>query len=489
MAHTGLRHHQSMGSQRVFEIADEAGVDVKTVLRRLARLGPKETDPTKRLTSDLTQKLRAEFDLPSTAPKAVPKPSWQPKVRSAPARPAVDRTERTPSRPQRTIRPMPKGILGPEHAAAVRKIIPGMYDLLLRSGNGAAPDGAVVIYHDASLRPEYGLSTLSRDRWIPTAGSGVTRDELLEPLRALDRRYRDRALMPPNLFIVIDVPIGRAWFGQSFNKRTKGPYLDARTSEPFKEILESSPPRLAPRAQIFSPGHVPALVRDISTAMDRPEESFLLHDELLQLAIDSLGSDEQLDPLPVHLNGLWVFARPVIMRRPDDSERHVRAIWYRQGEVVWRLRTFAAGIGSEPKEVGERLFGRLPFVPVWVETRPEQKLLAAVWSLMAQGGITESNRQDSGGGRSTENPSRGHLTVVRVKAGTDHAKVYRSDDPSNSTDRSAWSVRGHWRHQPYPSLGSDEAGNAITKMKWIASYTKGDVLRAVHQEKVIVVRA
>jgi hypothetical protein len=35
----------------------------------------------------------------------------------------------------------------------------------------------------------------------------------------------------------------------------------------------------------------------------------------------SLDGDEQLDPLPVHINGLWVFARPVIMHRPDGTER------------------------------------------------------------------------------------------------------------------------------------------------------------------------
>ncbi|TFD26985.1 hypothetical protein [Cryobacterium cryoconiti] len=383
---------------------------------------------------------------------------------------------------------MPKEILGPEHAAAVRGMIPGLFDLLLRCGNGTAADGVVVIFHDASLRPEYGLSNLSRERWMPAAGSGVTRDALLGPLRALDRRYRDRALMPPNMFIVIDVPNGRAWFGRSFNKRPKGPYLNASTSEPIPEVLEGSPARLAPRAQIFNPGHVPVLVRDLSTTQDRPEEAFLLHEELLQLAIDSLDSDEQLDPLPVHLNGLWVFARPVIMRRPDDSERHVRAVWYRQGEVLWRMRTFAAGIGNEPKEVGERLVGRLPFVPVWDETRPEQKLLAAVWALMAQGGITESDRRAPDSGPLSESAERGDLTIVRVKAGTDHAQVYRRDDPSNSIDHPAWSVRGHWRHQPYPSLGRDQAGNAITKMKWIASYTKGDAHKLALQDKVIVVR-
>lgn len=40
--------------------------------------------------------------------------------------------------------------------------------------------------------------------------------------------------------------------------------------------------------------------------------------------------------------------------------------------------------------------------------------------------------------------------------------------------REAWSVRGHWRRQPYRSLGTDEHGNVRTKLIWIAAYTKGD---------------
>ena len=480
-----MRHHRRMVSQRVFEIANEAGVDVKRAVGELARLGSDVTEPTKRLDPDLTRKLRGALGLPSTVTEVAREPTVRPLP--APARPAANRTKPTLARPQRMIRPMPKEILGREHTDAVREMIPGLYDLLLRCGNVPAADGVVVIFHDARLRPEYGLSTLGRERWMPASGSGITREALLLPLRALDRRYRDRALMPPNMFIVIDVPKGRASFGRTFDKRTKGPYLDASTSEPIVEVSEGSPARLAPRAQIFNPVHVPALVRDLSMPQDHPEEAFLLHEELLQLAIDSLDSDEQLDPLPVHVNALWVFARPVIMRRPDNSERHVRALWYRQGDVVWRMRTFAAGIGNEPKEVGERLVGRLPFVPVWDETRPEQKLLAAVWALMAQGGVTESDLQTHVGGPIVS-PERGDLTIVRVKAGTDHAQVYRRDDPSNSLDRPSWSVRGHWRHQPYPSLGRDEAGNAITKMKWIASYAKGDVLRSAPQDKVIIVR-
>jgi len=152
------------------------------------------------------------------------------------------------------------------------------------------------------------------------------------------------------------------------------------------------------------------------------------------------------------------------------------------------MRTFTAGIGNEPKEAGERLAGRLPFLLVWDEIRPGHKLPAAVWVLMAQGGITESDRQAPDRRPSAERLEGGDLTIVRVKTGTDHAQVYRSDDPNNSIDRPAWSVRGDRRHQPYPSLGRGEEGNSITKMKWIASYTKGDVHTSALQDKVIVIR-
>ncbi|GAA2250911.1 hypothetical protein GCM10009851_40460 [Herbiconiux moechotypicola] len=364
-------------------------------------------------------------------------------------------------------------------------MIPDLFELLLRSDN-LPPDGTVIVFHEASARPEYGLSTRDRQSWVPPRGTD--RKALLDPLRTIDRAYRDRALMPPNVFIGIDVPNKRAWFGRSFHANPTGPFLDATTLQPIPEILTGPPARLAPKAQIFHPHHVPDLKADLSTPGDGPEEAFLLHEELMQLAVDSLDSDEPLDPLPVHLNGLWIFARPVIMHRPDGTERHVRAVWFRQGEAMWRMRAFAAGVGREPKEVGAPLSGRLPFVPVWDQSRPEQKLVAAVWALMSQGNVTESSRVRHDGTPPGAISDPADLTIVRVKAGTKHAKVYRHDDPSFSTDRPAWSVRGHWRRQPYPSLGRDDAGNVITKMKWIASYTKGDQQRPESPEKVIIVR-
>jgi hypothetical protein len=216
-------------------------------------------------------------------------------------------------------------------------------------------------------------------------------------------------------------------------------------------------------------------VAAIGEASDRPEESFLLHEEILRLAVDSLIDADVLDPLPVHINAIWFFARPIVMRRADDSDRHVRAIWFRQGASMSRIRTYVAGVAGtgavNVKQVGPQLAGRVPFIPVWDDSRPEQKLLAAVWALMAQGDITESERVTDSVGTGGE--PRGELTIVRVQAGSTHASIYREGVDGELPDRAAWSVRGHWRRQPYPSLGFDDDGHVRTRQIWIASYVKG----------------
>ncbi|WIE63164.1 hypothetical protein DEI97_008490 [Curtobacterium sp. MCLR17_032] len=479
-----------MGNPHVFQVAQEAGVDTTTALRVLHGLGSTIDAPEQRIDAETAARLRRALGVQSATP---PTTARTPR-RVASPEPRTERPD-TKSKPRGPVRPMPRNLMVVERDAAIRGMIPGLYDLLVSSS--VAIEDPVVVFHDVAKDPEYGLCTLQGERWAPPAGSGVSRTKLVEGLRLLDRRYRERGLVPANVFIVIDVRRQRAWFHQSFKavrKNTQGPFLHASTLAEIPvtaRVLDTPPARLARRGETFVPMDVPHLVRSVSAPRDRPEESFLLHEELLQLAVDSLDGDEQLDPLPVHINGLWVFARPVIMHRPDGTERYVRAVWYRQGEVVWRMRTFAAGRGNDAKEVGERLSGRLPFVPVWDETRPEQKLLAAVWALMAQGDVTESDRRpglEAGPVGTGTGTGAGDLVIVRVQAGTEHAQVYRHDDPSNSEDRPAWSVRGHWRHQPYASLGRDEFGNVRTKMIWIASYVKGNSAGGLPTDKVISVR-
>jgi len=476
-----------MAILRVFEIAQEAGVDANTAMRALNDMGSAISRPEQRIDDDTAAVLRRVLRVPPVRPETAARPSVTTPV--APGR----RQERSPSRagatPRVPVRPMPRSLMVAERDAAIREMIPGVYEQLL--GSAVPIDEPVVLFHDLTQQPKYGISTLRGAPWQPPAGSRLSRTRLVEPLRLIDRPYRERGLHPANVFIVIDVRSKRAWFGQSLRAvraHTSGSFLDPRTGTEIPlSPLDSPPVRLPLRAQVFAPADVPHLVRSVSAPADSPEESFLLHEELLQLAVDSLDGNEHLDPHPVHINALWVFARPVIMHRPDGTERHVRVVWYRQGEVVWRMRTFAAGRGHDAKEVGERLAGRLPFVPVWDDTRPEQKMLAAVWALMAQGDVTESDRQ-AGAQGSSDGGAPGDLVVVRVKAGTAHAQVYRHDDPTNLEDRDPWSVRGHWRHQPYPSLGRDENGKRLTKMIWIASYVKGNPAGNLPLDKVITVR-
>ena len=154
---------------------------------------------------------------------------------------------------------------------------------------------------------------------------------------------------------------------------------------------------------------------------------------------------------------------------------------------MWRIRTYTAGSTMRIKDVGETA-GKHPFVPVWDETRPEQKLLAAVWALIGQGGVTETSSSrpvtQNVEGLSVAPP----LSIVRLKAGTEHALVYGGDQSDARTRRRAWRVRGHWRRQPYRSLGMDESGRVRTRPIWIASYVKGDPAMTTADDKIIVVR-
>jgi hypothetical protein len=77
-----------------------------------------------------------------------------------------------------------------------------------------------------------------------------------------------------------------------------------------------------------------------------------------------------------------------------------------------------------------------------------------------------------------------------VKAGTDHALVYGANNPTSKLQTNfAWSVTGHWRRQPYRSLGLDEDGHVRTKRIWIARYPKGNTASKPPENKVISVRA
>ena len=80
------------------------------------------------------------------------------------------------------------------------------------------------------------------------------------------------------------------------------------------------------------------------------------------------------------------------------------------------------------------------------------------------------------------------LRIVQLKTGTEHERLDRGAGSRQSLiARSAWTVRGHWRRQPFPSLGRDVDGKVVTKLIWIAAYTKGDVRTQPPAQKVMTV--
>lgn len=385
--------------------------------------------------------------------------------------------------------------VGTNRRAEVVERIPRIYEAL-RSEAQAWPDleAIVVVYHSRDRDPHYGICTLQGEPHPLINGESRAHRAALGALRETHIWHLRNEWLPPDVFVAFDVATGQAWYGktlESVNRREDLPNFEARTLRPIDLRMQSSgqPPHLAPRAEIFAPQRAWELAERISEPDDRPEETFLLEMDLLRLAVDSLTDADVLDPLPVHLNGLWVFARPVVMQRPNGTDRFVRAVWFRQGKIMWRIRTYTAGTTMRVKDVGE-LAGQQPFVAVWDETRPEQKLLAAVWALMTQGGVTETgpSRQRPIVANDGDEPDAERLQIVRLKAGSEHAQVYGADRGDAHLHRGSWSVRGHWRHQPYRSLGVDESGKVRTRPIWIASYVKGDSDALHPGNKVIVVR-
>jgi hypothetical protein len=485
-----------MEQSRVFQIANEFGIDIRTVFEVLLDIGEKVEKPESKLNAPVARRVRAV--LAERFPKRVPL------RRAAPPKPQ----ETAPPTPVKTKRPVPRQKVRPErkHAGtsswrealhqAIQNIIPETYAALRGSVDRPDEVGVVIVFHDSDGERPYGVCMISGEQCEAFASGGEALREALAPLRHVHEWYRERRKDAPNVYIAFDLARGHAWLGRSLEivqNLRNSPVLDAETlkqiSVPTVPTTGESP-RLALNAQHFTPDLVPTLRSKVSDGIDRPEEAFLLREDLLRLAVDSLDGAEVLDPLPVHVNALWVFARPIIMQRSDGSDRHVRAVWFRQGEVMWRIRTYTAGNRMKVKQVGDQLAGRRPFVPVWDDTRPEQKLLAAIWALMSQGGVTESERLAHNG--AVDNPDEGEasgqLTLVRVKAGTEHALVYGPDGADGVSPRASWSVRGHWRHQPYPSLGRDESGRIRTKPILISSYVKGSGQVKSNAQKVIMVR-
>lgn len=371
--------------------------------------------------------------------------------------------------------------------------LPEVFDHLVRASlRDELPDTVVLCYDDKSPDP-YEFRTMDGRHWTPPPQARLVPYALLKPYRLLYERST-KLRLPANIYIAFDLDNGHLWIARQFKSLSnvdRRNRLDARTLERATFVPVETPPEVTFRAQAVDAQHLTAIREQVGSPGDMPEEVFLIGEDLLRLAADSLKVAEPLDPLPVHLNAIWVFSRPVRLMRSNGLDRHIRAVWFRQGAAVWRNRAYVGSLrpGRRPpiSMNGEQLSGRNPFVPQWDAGHPEQKFLAAIWALMRQGDVTETEPMSltHGAGESLATGETG-MHIVQLKAGSEHQRMYQGQGQSLIA-REAWSVRGHWRRQPYPSLGTDEHGNVITKLIWIASYTKGDGTLST-EPKVISVR-
>lgn len=368
------------------------------------------------------------------------------------------------------------------HTAEQRLLasLPAVFEKLSRAALRYDLPGVVVLCHDADSVEPYQFRTADGRRWSPPPGAKLIPYALMKQYRTT-YEYSSKRRDPGNIFIAFDLDNGHIWFTRQFKSLANVSVqdrLDATTLTQARIRPVETPPAVNFRATEVRPEHLATIREKVGSLSDMPEEVFLIGEDLLRLAADSLAVADPLAPVPVHLNAIWVFSRPVRLMRSTGLERHIRAVWFRQGAAVWRNRAYIGNLRSGRRPPiymnGEQLSGRNPFVPQWDAGHPEQKFLAAIWALMQQGDVTETEPLSAARGvRDDWPPAADHgMHIVQLKAGSEHKRMYQGQS-QGVIAREAWSVRGHWRRQPYPSLGLDENGKIITKMIWIASYTKG----------------
>src|SRR5699024_3297242 len=329
---------------------------------------------------------------------------------------------------------------------AMVETIPAVLDQLQAAHRVSPLPGTIIVYHDAARAAIYGFRTLDDKPWFPKREHRLSAKNLLQPLwRMYERRqsYRrgvQRLPSVPHFYLAIDLQSEHAWYRHKFDALVnvrREDRIDARTLGPARCAPAHTPPEVTVRGEKVGPVEAAPVSDLLGSLADRPEEVFLLGEELLTLAVDTLAygaldPSERMDPLPVHKNAAWVFERPVKAMRPDGRERHLRALWYREGEAVWRLRAYVGSLREgrrEPiRQSGKQLAGRIPFSPRLDAGYPEQMLLAAIWSLMAQGGVTDTSlesRPEVTQAASLSALGPEPLRIVRLKAGTEHERLYR----------------------------------------------------------------
>lgn len=148
-----------MANVRVFELANELGLDVNTVIAFMNSLGA-YGEATSSLSPLVERRLRTAL----LGVKSGDRPTTKATRRKATPPPAQPRA--AAARPGATRQPNPRE----RHNAAVLAAIPGMYAMLRDSGVPTT-DSPVVVFHDPSAprSARYGVRTIADMTWRPGA--------------------------------------------------------------------------------------------------------------------------------------------------------------------------------------------------------------------------------------------------------------------------------------------------------------------------------
>ncbi len=180
-----------MRPRRVFEIANEFGVDVRTVLDALRSLSEPALRPEAELSDALARKLRVYLNGGRVLPE-----------------------EGRSVEPKRRQSKFAKGIRD-QHDDAIRRVIPTMAARLRDCAQLPDGDTVIVAFHSRDAATRYGFCTVSGEPLPSTVLDVAVARALLAPLRDVDRDYVARGWTPPNLYIAFDLANQHVWLGRS----------------------------------------------------------------------------------------------------------------------------------------------------------------------------------------------------------------------------------------------------------------------------------
>ena len=258
----------------------------------------------------------------------------------------------------------------------------------------------------------------------------------------------------------------------------------------------------------FPPGFKVMFAEGASVKVDFDHAStgvFWISPDMTDLCLDAAAAMETIDfadvAFPADI-GLVVFAQPVALHMAvsgspvTGDETYVpiafRGLLYTAVGSLIQIHSLVDGPNGTVAAVGLATSLReVVCEPLGIQ--PSQ-LLLAFCLLLDQPGLVVQTQHDApkpppGRDKKSGRTRRAHrpppVRVVTLRPGTDTAAVYDRDAGRNVEWRHRWVVRGHWRNQPYPSLGA-----GVTRKVWIAPYLKGPAdLPVLSSPKVIAVKA